>query len=87
MKEFDENIFLHKKPTILDTIKIYKPYILWSIIFILLVWHMFNLIIGDKGILVLKDLREQEQTLQKDVRQYQIQNASLQKEIFEIVGK
>lgn len=86
MKKIDED-FLHKKPTLLDTIKLYKLYILWSIILVLLIWHTFDLIMGDKGILVLRNLREQEQTLQKDVRQYQIQNAALQKEIFEIVGK
>lgn len=87
MKELNEDNLLPKKPTLLDNIKLYKPYILISIVLLLILWHIFELLIGNKSVLVLLELREQEKELQNNVEFYQKQNAALQREIFEIVGE
>ncbi|RDU64658.1 hypothetical protein [Helicobacter sp. MIT 14-3879] len=78
---------LTKKPTLFDMIRLYKPYILAMIVLILFLWHIFDLLIGNKSLLVLLELREQEKELQESIKFYQRQNAVLQKEIFELVGE
>lgn len=87
MKELNEDNLLPKKPTLLDNIKLYKPYILIAIVLLLLLWHIFELLIGNKSVLVLLELLEQEKELQNNVEFYQKQNSALQREIFEIVGE
>ncbi|MGX2981920.1 hypothetical protein [Helicobacter sp. 23-1045] len=69
-----------------QTYKLYFPYFIALILLSLMLWHIFDLLIGDKSLMVLLTLWEQEDALQESVRFYKEQNAFLQKEIFELVG-
>lgn len=75
-----------QKRDILGILRLYKPYILAGLIIFLLFLHIFILIFGEKSLMVLFDLREEKQILEKSVRFYQVQNAYLNKEILEIKG-
>ncbi len=75
------------KQTLLDNIRLYRPYILFVIAVIILFAYIFTIVFGDKSIVVLLELRKQEKDLQNSVVFYQKQNAYLQKEIFELSGE
>lgn len=67
-------------------VRLYLPYIIIGILLSLLLWHIFDLLIGNKSLIVLLELQEQESALQDSIKFYQRQNAFLQKEIFELIG-
>lgn len=66
--------------------RLYLPYIVVGILLSLLLWHIFDLLIGNKSLIVLFELKEQEEALEGSIKFYQRQNAFLQKEIFELIG-
>lgn len=66
--------------------RLYFPYLIIGILLALLLWHIFDLLIGNKSLVVLLELYEQENALQESIKFYQRQNAYLQKEIFELIG-
>lgn len=66
--------------------RLYLPYIIVGILLGLLLWHIFDLLIGNKSLIVLLELQEQEDALKNSIKFYQRQNAYLQKEIFELIG-
>lgn len=67
-------------------VRLYLPYIIIGILLSLLLWHIFDLLIGNKSLIVLLELQEQESALEDSIKFYQRQNAFLQKEIFELIG-
>lgn len=67
-------------------LRLYLPYIIMGILLSLLLWHIFDLLIGNKSLIVLLELQEQEDALKSSIKFYQRQNAYLQKEIFELIG-
>ena len=69
-----------------QTCRLYLPYFIALVVLALVLWHIFDLLIGDKSLMVLLTLWEQEDLLEGSVRFYKEQNAYLQKEIFELVG-
>lgn len=74
------------KEKVAQTYKLYFPYFIALIVLALVLWHIFDLLIGDKSLMVLLTLWEQEDLLEGSVKFYKQQNAYLQKEIFELVG-
>lgn len=76
-----------EKQSLFDKIKLYKPYIVITIVLVGVFAYIFVLLFGNKSLFVLFELREQQKELQESVKFYQKQNAYLQKEIFEIVGE
>lgn len=74
------------KDRLLQSIRLYFPYFIALILLALVLWHIFDLLIGDKSLMVLLTLWEQEDLLEESVKFYKRQNAYLQKEIFELVG-
>lgn len=74
------------KEKVEQTYKLYFPYFIALIVLALVLWHIFDLLIGDKSLMVLLTLWEQEDLLEGSVKFYKQQNAYLQKEIFELVG-
>lgn len=75
-----------EKLSIFDKIRLYRPYILLVIALIMLFIYIFILLFGNKSIFVLLQLREEKKELEASVKFYQRQNATIQKEIFEISG-
>lgn len=75
-----------EKLSIFDKIRLYRPYILLVIALIMLFIYIFILLFGNKSIFVLLQLREEKKELETSVKFYQRQNATIQKEIFEISG-
>lgn len=69
-----------------QTMRLYLPYIVIGILLSLLLWHIFDLLIGNKSLIVLLELQEQESALENSIKFYMRQNAFLQKEIFELIG-
>lgn len=67
-------------------VRLYLPYIIVGILLSLLLWHIFDLLIGNKSLIVLLELQTQEDALKNSIKFYQRQNAYLQKEIFELIG-
>ena len=67
-------------------VRLYLPYIIVGILLSLLLWHIFDLLIGNKSLIVLLELQEQESALKDSIKFYERQNAYLQKEIFELIG-
>ena len=67
-------------------VRLYLPYIIVGILLSLLLWHIFDLLIGNKSLIVLLELQEQESALEDSIKFYERQNAYLQKEIFELIG-
>ncbi|MDE6885536.1 MAG: hypothetical protein K2P17_00620 [Helicobacteraceae bacterium] len=78
---------LQKKPTLRQTLRLYRPYVLAIIALIMLLWHIFDLLVGQKSLVVLLELRAQERELEQSIKFYKRQNATLQKEIFELIGE
>lgn len=77
---------LSLKERITQNLALYLPYFIALVVLALVLWHIFDLLIGDKSLMVLLTLWEQEDLLEGSVRFYKEQNAYLQKEIFELVG-
>lgn len=75
-----------EKLSIFDKIRLYRPYIFLVIALIMLFIYIFILLFGNKSIFVLLQLREEKKELEASVKFYQRQNATIQKEIFEISG-
>ncbi|RDU57575.1 hypothetical protein [Helicobacter sp. MIT 99-5507] len=78
---------INEKISIIDKIRLYKPYIIAAIVVIGIFIYIFILLFGNKSLFVLLELKEEQKELQKSVQFYQKQNAYLQKEIFEIAGE
>lgn len=78
---------INEKISIIDKIRLYKPYIIAAIVVIGIFVYIFILLFGNKSLFVLLELKEEQKELQKSVQFYQKQNAYLQKEIFEIAGE
>lgn len=74
------------KPSLIDKFRLYRFYILLIVIIILSIIYLYMILFGNKSVMVLIDLREQEKELNDSIKFYQRQNAYLQKEIFEIRG-
>lgn len=74
------------KARLAQTYRLYFPYFIALVVLALILWHIFDLLIGDKSLMVLLTLWEQEDLLEASVKFYKQQNAYLQKEIFELVG-
>ena len=78
---------INEKVSIIDKIRLYKPYIIASVVIIGIFIYIFILLFGNKSLFVLLELKEEKKALQESVKFYQKQNAYLQKEIFEIAGE
>lgn len=78
--------FLDNNLSLKDKIKLYRFYIFLGCIVILSIIYLYIILFGNKSVMVLLDLREQEKELSDSIKFYQRQNAYLQKEIFEIRG-
>lgn len=74
------------KDKVTQSIRLYFPYFIALVVLGLILWHIFDLLIGDKSLMVLLTLWEQEDLLQESIKFYRRQNAYLQKEIFELIG-
>lgn len=70
-----------------NTARLYRAYIIAGIILFLLLFHIFSLLLGEKSLIVLLELRKEEERLNKNINFYKNKNASLQKEIFELIGE
>lgn len=77
---------INLKDRLLQSIRLYFPYLVALVLLALVLWHIFDLLIGDKSLMVLLTLWEQEDLLEESVKFYKRQNAYLQKEIFELIG-
>lgn len=74
------------KARLSQNLAMYFPYFIALVVLALVLWHIFDLLIGEKSLMVLLTLWEQEDLLEGSVKFYKQQNAYLQKEIFELVG-
>lgn len=74
------------KQKVAQNYRLYFPYFIALVVLALVLWHIFDLLIGEKSLMVLLTLWEQEDLLEGSVKFYKQQNAYLQKEIFELVG-
>lgn len=81
------NKLFKQKPSLFDKIKLYKIYIYIFIALVLFISYLFVILFGNKSVLVLLELKEEERELEQSVKFYEQQNAYLQKEIFEIGGE
>lgn len=89
MQEPSKDILLEQKgffERLRQQARLYFPYIILGILLILLLWHIFDLLVGNKSLIVLIELHEREAVLEDSIKFYQRQNAFLQKEIFELIG-
>ncbi|MBR7118535.1 MAG: hypothetical protein IKC84_04110 [Helicobacteraceae bacterium] len=78
---------IDEKISIIDKIRLYKPYVIAAMVIVGIFIYIFILLFGNKSLFVLLELKEEQKELQESVKFYQKQNAYLQKEIFEIAGE